>query len=365
MSASSRTAAVKYGAVGALFGLYVAGSSWLVGRAGESYREALRRERLASAATPSPGTPLANLIEVAPAPPVRAEAAPVPAPAKRADERPPIVVAEARPAPPVPSLSPAATQPPATVAPAAPARKVDPLWDSPTLKKAWDVDRLGPDDEDELGRELHELITTLHKPLPQGPLTERVYNAAGPLTGDLPRKGLASRYRFTILDTDDVNAFSHPGRYVYVTRGLLEMIGGDEEYALQFALGHEIAHVEFQHMLRCLKDPGVKKIDAGTLSKAYLVILPWGYWPEDLDLEADRWAFEQLRKFGRTRRESLAYLRKLQDHAKKHGFGFERQKPRAGDDSSILENHIKAHPPFRDRLATLEALWPAPQPAPR
>ena len=41
-----------------------------------------------------------------------------------------------------------------------------------------------------------------------------------------------------------VNAFSTPGGYIYVSRGLFDLIGEDEDYALRFAVGHEIAHVD-------------------------------------------------------------------------------------------------------------------------
>lgn len=46
---------------------------------------------------------------------------------------------------------------------------------------------------------------------------------------------------FGVLDTQDVNAFAGPGGYIYLTRGLLDLIQNEAELA--GVLAHEIAHV--------------------------------------------------------------------------------------------------------------------------
>jgi len=48
-------------------------------------------------------------------------------------------------------------------------------------------------------------------------------------------------YTFTVLDSDQVNAFAVPGGYIYITRGLLAMLNNEAELA--GVLGHEIGHV--------------------------------------------------------------------------------------------------------------------------
>src|SRR5262245_25985323 len=52
-------------------------------------------------------------------------------------------------------------------------------------------------------------------------------------------------WKFTILDTPDVNAFALPGGYIYVTRGLLALASSEAEVAS--VLGHEIGHVTARH----------------------------------------------------------------------------------------------------------------------
>ena len=89
--------------------------------------------------------------------------------------------------------------------------------------------------------------------------------------------GKKSSTSIFILDSDVVNAFSIPGGNVYISRGLFDLIGEDEDYALQFAIGHEIAHVDLEHAIKCLRDPGVMKMPEGTLQKLFMLILPFGY----------------------------------------------------------------------------------------
>ncbi len=55
-------------------------------------------------------------------------------------------------------------------------------------------------------------------------------------------------YRFTVLDSPDVNAFALPGGYIYITRGLLAYLNSEAELAA--VLGHEIGHVTARHSVR-------------------------------------------------------------------------------------------------------------------
>ncbi len=59
------------------------------------------------------------------------------------------------------------------------------------------------------------------------------------------------KYRFAILDTDDINAYSCPGGYIFVTRGILKLV--DNEAHLAGVLAHEIAHVSNRHIEKEVK----------------------------------------------------------------------------------------------------------------
>jgi predicted Zn-dependent protease len=55
-------------------------------------------------------------------------------------------------------------------------------------------------------------------------------------------------YQFHIVDMPEPNAFALPGGHVYVSRGLLALLNGEDELAN--AVGHEIGHVAARHHLK-------------------------------------------------------------------------------------------------------------------
>ena len=56
------------------------------------------------------------------------------------------------------------------------------------------------------------------------------------------------QFTFTVLDSEEVNAFALPGGYVYVTRGILAYLNSEAE--LVAVLGHEVGHVTARHAVR-------------------------------------------------------------------------------------------------------------------
>jgi predicted Zn-dependent protease len=61
-------------------------------------------------------------------------------------------------------------------------------------------------------------------------------------------------WRFSVVDTKDVNAFALPGGFIYVNRGLIESAEDMDELA--GALGHEIGHVVRRHSVQQLERVG-------------------------------------------------------------------------------------------------------------
>ncbi len=57
-------------------------------------------------------------------------------------------------------------------------------------------------------------------------------------------------YTFTVLNSDSVNAFSTPGGYVYVTRGILAYLNNEAQLAC--VLGHEMGHINAHHVATML-----------------------------------------------------------------------------------------------------------------
>lgn len=65
-------------------------------------------------------------------------------------------------------------------------------------------------------------------------------------------------WRFSVVDTTDINAFALPGGFIYVNRGLIESADSMDELA--GALGHEIGHVVLRHSVRQLERVGGAKL---------------------------------------------------------------------------------------------------------
>lgn len=84
-----------------------------------------------------------------------------------------------------------------------------------------------------------------------------------------PAKGprlKARRFVFSILDTDQVGAYSTPGGYIFITRGLLLRLTSESELA--WVLAHEIAHVDNEDGLAMLKTDLATRTAMGSLGEA-------------------------------------------------------------------------------------------------
>lgn len=114
-------------------------------------------------------------------------------------------------------------------------------------------------------------------------------------------------YRFTVLDSTQVNAFALPGGYIYITRGLLAYLNSEAELAA--VLGHEIGHVTARHSVRrhstatmtgllgtvVAASTGIQGVD--TLTDLLGTAIVRGYGREH-ELEADRLGAEYIAKSG-------------------------------------------------------------------
>jgi hypothetical protein len=369
--------------------LYVAISAWIVHSEGEAHRNTLRQARAAAqSATEFPTVAVERKNEenqaeekptssslppdlknerntvAEPTTPARAPRPPTKPVEKHLAAGPTTSgLAEVKPA--LPDFAkPAVVNPPvAGNLPAIPPEVIDPFWNQPHVKEKWDLAHLNAENEKRLGLGLNDMVMHFNRRVGTGALQQRVEEAAEPLLSARTRKEID--YKFFVLDSSAVNAFSHPGGYIYVSRGLLDWISGDENYALQFVLAHEIFHVDHQDALKCLEDRGVKNLPIGTLQQFYLLIIPRGYFPDELDFEADAWALRQLKRLHYSRRECLDFMRKLKGYAEANEFGIGRALPQDGRLASLFDNHFRAHPAAFNRLKKLETLMDQAAPKPK
>ncbi len=71
------------------------------------------------------------------------------------------------------------------------------------------------------------------------------------------------RYSFTVLNSPTVNAFSLPGGYVFVTRGLLALANSEAELAA--VLGHELGHINARHAAQRYSEAKMGNVGAAAI----------------------------------------------------------------------------------------------------
>lgn len=159
-------------------------------------------------------------------------------------------------------------------------------------------------------------------------------------------------WKFTIVDTDDVNAFATLGGYVYISRGILPYMQNEAQLAA--VLGHEIGHIAARH----LQDRQKKSTIAGIASAATAVFtgvpalgdltnlagqaIVSGYGRE-AELEADRLGAEYLAKTGYNPDAIIDVIATLKDQDL-----FERERARLENRQPRLYHGVFASHPDND-----------------
>lgn len=100
--------------------------------------------------------------------------------------------------------------------------------------------------EIQLGRATHPQIMQKYRVYLDPGLQAYVERIGNELADNSDRPNLA--YVFTVLDSEEINAFAVPGGFVYITRGLLSYLNSEAELAA--VLGHEIGHITARHAVR-------------------------------------------------------------------------------------------------------------------
>ncbi|MGH8198600.1 MAG: M48 family metalloprotease [Steroidobacteraceae bacterium] len=159
-------------------------------------------------------------------------------------------------------------------------------------------------------------------------------------------------WKFTIIDTDDVNAFATMGGYVYISRGILPYFQNEAELAA--VLGHEIAHITAEH----LKSRQRKSTLSGLASAATAIFTGMpaladltnmagqaiisGYGRE-AELEADRLGARYLAKAGYDPDAMIDVISTLKDQDT-----FERERARLENRQPRLYHGVFASHPAND-----------------
>lgn len=165
-----------------------------------------------------------------------------------------------------------------------------------------------------LGRDTHQQILQQYKVYENPGLQRYVQQIGENIATNSHRNNLV--YRFTVLDSNEVNAFALPGGYIYITRGIMAYLQSEAE--LSAVLAHEIGHVTARHSVRQYSATQLANIGAllattfipnmnqatTQLTQLFGTALLRGYGREH-ELEADRLGAEYL---ARSNYDSVAML---------------------------------------------------------
>ena len=162
-------------------------------------------------------------------------------------------------------------------------------------------------------------------------------------------------WSFGVIDAPEINAFAAPGGYILITRGMYELLAGDEEVGA--VIGHELAHVvqrDHYHVIQkqetqsALQGAASSNVTvgggvAGSMAKAYVEKHGATVMLTSLDrgaeYQADQAAQIYLARAGYDPLALYAVLQKM---------------TALGTQSGSLEQLYKTHPPLDERLDRLD-----------
>jgi predicted Zn-dependent protease len=156
-----------------------------------------------------------------------------------------------------------------------------------------------------------------------------------------------------VIDSSDLNAFTLPGGYLYLYRGLIEAV--DNEAELAAIIAHELAHLAARHSVekaskRHLLSLGIFPLiflggwSALLVNQGAGLAFPINYYKfsRGAEKEADRLAAQYLWKTGYDPQGLINFFEKLQASEKKN--------------PGVLQKILRSHPMKKDRIEEIKKL---------
>jgi len=219
-----------------------------------------------------------------------------------------------------------------------------------------DLVMMSEQDEISLGRRTHHEVIKQYGVYDDPELQTYVQRIGERLATNSHRKDLI--YRFTVVDSKQVNAFALPGGYIYITRGMMSYLNTEAELAA--VLGHEIGHVTARHAVRQhsaaqlanigaalggIFIPGVYQAGGDQLVYLFGTVILRGYGREH-ELEADQLGAEYLARTNYGPHAMLDVIRVLKNQEL-----FEEQLAKAeGREPRVYHGLFSTHPDSDIRL---------------
>ncbi|SDJ71132.1 M48 family metalloprotease [Microbulbifer yueqingensis] len=221
-----------------------------------------------------------------------------------------------------------------------------------------DLVLMSEEKEVRIGREMHEKLVA-STPIYRDPVLNAYVDYVGQkIVRTSDRPGLT--YHFTIIDSQDINAFALPGGYVYINRGLLTYLHSEAEMAA--VLAHEVGHITARHAVRqktAATGAGVASVLSvlvtgsgvvGDVTNLWTTAAVKGY-GRDMELEADRFGAQYMFNAGYDPQAMINVIALLKDQET-----FARRKARIeGKKQQTYHGVFSTHPRNDIRLQEVVA----------
>ncbi len=122
---------------------------------------------------------------------------------------------------------------------------------------------MSPQDEQTTGDEQHSDIVKQYGGVSDNTALNQYITMIGTKLVPYTERRDVPNYTFTVLNTDDINAFAVPGGYIYVTRGLLNLAQNEAQVA--GVVAHELGHIQARHSAQQYSQTAVANIGVGLL----------------------------------------------------------------------------------------------------
>ena len=213
-----------------------------------------------------------------------------------------------------------------------------------------------PEQEHYLGRSVAAVILSRY-PYSNHRSSQKYINILGQSLAQVSdRPETFGGYHFLVLDSDEINALSAPGGFVFITKGLIRCC--DTEDALAAVLAHEIAHVQRQHGLQSIQESritdgvttlaivGTSTMSGGTLRELTetfddsikditTTMIDSGY-SRSFEDEADADAVTIMKRIGYDPNAIIDMLNQMQTRLKPESKGFAQTHPSPKDRISTV-----------------------------
>ncbi len=194
-----------------------------------------------------------------------------------------------------------------------------------------------------LSSQISGFIEHYYRVLPDEKIKSYVDKVGREIIKATPRQNL--RYIFTVLDSDEINAFAVGAGGVYITKGLLDIIENEDELA--GVLAHEVAHNVKRHIIKQYRRNTNLSILGAILSGGdtnigveFAKSLFMSGYDRKYEREADKFALIYSIRANFDPQGYVLLLKKLLD--------LEKAQP------SKLEFYFRSHPPTPERIKRAE-----------